>query len=421
MILQDMNQTFTQIMEFTKQNPIVASAFGLWGLSVVSYIAKGIPDRIISRIIYESRTSVTINNQDEIYYDMLNWITENKFHKYIRHLNFNNNIRSSGVYRRAGEPTISIGYGKIWFRHNGRIFFMTRQTEAGPTADAIVKESMVITVLGRNQAIFKELFDHIKKKPETSDDHLYTRIYIRKDKRWMYSCRQYKRPLSTVILDIKTEAKLLNTIDTFQKSKDWYIANGIPYRLGILLQGPPGTGKTSLIKALAAQYNRDLYIMTLGGQTDDSLLQSLCEVPENALIAIEDIDAQGVALMRDKANINKAFGLTMSGILNGLDGVASAENRIIVATTNNPENIDPAILRPGRIDLNLVIDVMNQNSFIRYMTRMYRDFVLPEDFSFTNRISMADLQKLVFENRTDYTKVLNVIAEKTEVKLKKAV
>lgn len=213
----------------------------------------------------------------------------------------------------------------------------------------------------------------------------------------------------TVIVSKEVETKLYGTVDTFIESKKWYRDNGIPYKLGILLSGPPGTGKTSLIKALCAKYDRDLFTINIGSISDAAFLKAMSCAPEKSIIAIEDIDGYGVNVNRDEKQEKNPLGLTMSGLLNGLDGVASPEDLIVIATTNYLNRLDPALIRDGRFDLKLTVDNMDLDSVIRYLNSKYKDFTMPHNLVLKPDISPAHIQRLVFNNRFNVSRVLEQI------------
>ena len=131
-----------------------------------------------------------------------------------------------------------------------------------------------------------------------------------------------------------------------QLSKDKYIKFGRLHKINILLYGVPGSGKTCLCKAIAKKYNRDVYIINFSKSlTDEVFIQLISSINKNAIILLEDIDSYFDK--RNALDINVSF----SCLINILDGTMSKGNgNILFITANNPENMDKALLRPGRID-----------------------------------------------------------------------
>ena len=128
---------------------------------------------------------------------------------------------------------------------------------------------------------------------------------------------------------------------------------GIPYRRGYLLHGPPGCGKTSFSLVLASELNLNICILNLSqeGLSDNGLAETLRSAPSNAIILLEDVDA--VFIERESKN-NKTS-ISFSGLLNAIDGIAAQEGRIFFMTTNHLERLDPALIRPGRCDVQLEV------------------------------------------------------------------
>ena len=171
------------------------------------------------------------------------------------------------------------------------------------------------------------------------------------------------RPWKTIVTQDNIKEAILNDIKEFKDSADEYKKLGIPYRRGYLLHGPPGTGKSSLVYGLAGVLGLSICVLTLSDRdlSDDELMNRLAAAPKDSLILVEDID---VALPSEKrktelevqqrrkeqeGNYNPYSGsITMSGVLNSIDGVATANSQILIMTTNHKENLDPALIRPGR-------------------------------------------------------------------------
>ena len=224
--------------------------------------------------------------------------------------------------------------------------------------------------------------------------------------------------------------ELLALLDAFHAGTGRFAVKGSPKKLGVLLHGPPGTGKTSLIKALAARLDRSIVSIPLGRiKTNQELFDAVfdmkygvadADVPvrltfKQTVFVLEDVDAASSVVLKrssstpepvapvpapaiekegdpikalleclfngdDKAisGPTMALGalkptrdrLDLSGILNVLDGVVDTPDRILIMTTNHPERLDPALVRPGRVDVRLRLGYV-QRTEARQMVEHY--------------------------------------------------
>lgn len=155
------------------------------------------------------------------------------------------------------------------------------------------------------------------------------------------------RTLETVVLREGQKEELIADIDAFFRQEETYNSMGVPWHRGFLFEGPPGTGKTSLAKALAVHFNLDLRYIPLASIDDDgSLLELMNEIEPRSMLLLEDIDIVHGARERD----DKSPGVTLSGLLNALDGMMTPHGLIVVFTSNRAGVLDPALTRPGRMD-----------------------------------------------------------------------
>jgi mitochondrial chaperone BCS1 len=188
---------------------------------------------------------------------------------------------------------------------------------------------------------------------------------------WRYVQAYTPRVLDSVILKPGEKEHLVEDIRIFRASYERYSKLGVPYHRGYLLYGPPGTGKTSLVSALGAKFGMSIYAMNLTELNDRTLKIAIGSVPANSIILFEDIDCmkagnrrpetgewavKGVQIpANEKADPADRLGVTLSGLLNVVDGFHAPENVLFVMTTNKIEALDPALLRPGRIDYKLFL------------------------------------------------------------------
>lgn len=171
------------------------------------------------------------------------------------------------------------------------------------------------------------------------------------------------------------------------------MSKGVPYRRGYLLFGPPGTGKTSFVQAISGALRLNLCYLNLssGDITDDMLNRLLSEAPERSIILLEDVDA----MFQDRSSM-RTTRLSFSGFLNALDGVRSQEGQILFMTTNHKERLDPALLRPGRADVHVKLNLASEQQIKELFERFFPD-EKEKSQSFANelpvfKISMAKLQ-----------------------------
>jgi hypothetical protein len=161
-----------------------------------------------------------------------------------------------------------------------------------------------------------------------------------------------KRPFATIYLPDSIKERANEEIAQFLRSKKDYMRFGIPYRRSMLFAGPPGLGKTSLIHALASEHNLPIYMIAVGPETTDSgLAAALRSVSDcrGALLVLEDVDAL-FTIERNQDSSKTKTALSFSGLLNTLDGLSAPSGVVLILTTNHIDRLDPALLRPGRID-----------------------------------------------------------------------
>ncbi|XP_004310209.1 PREDICTED: probable mitochondrial chaperone BCS1-B [Fragaria vesca subsp. vesca] len=174
---------------------------------------------------------------------------------------------------------------------------------------------------------------------------------------WSSVIFEHPSTFDTLAMDPMLKKELIADLDRFVKRKEFYGRVGKAWKRGYLLYGPPGTGKSSLIAAMANYLKFDIYDLELTYlQSNSELRRLLVSTANRSIIVIEDIDCSIELKDRQDRGTNSSDSqLTLSGLLNFIDGLWSScgDERIIVFTTNYKDKLDPALLRPGRMDMHV--------------------------------------------------------------------
>lgn len=264
-----------------------------------------------------------------------------------------------------------------------------------------------ITVLGRSKCAAKALlqaaFEHHKARLGGRTEIFVAQPHEQADhSHWRRLEPRRSRPLHTVVASSNPGPDaLLADMQAFFKSEAWYADRGVPYRRGYLFHGPPGCGKTSFVTAAAGVLDCPIYILSLAepSLSDLGLLKLVTDAPPRSMLLMEDVDAAFHEVLgrasaepvgpgqRDGLHVGM---LTFSGLLNALDGVAGQEGKLVIMTTNCPEKLDEALVRPGRIDLRAEFHLADSLAVQSIFCRFYVGGMLGDEELHKLSITFAD-------------------------------
>lgn len=216
---------------------------------------------------------------------------------------------------------------------------------------------------------------------------------------------------------IKDKKGLLDDIDTFLKDRNWYKTRSIPYKRGYLFKGLAGNGKTTLSLSIAQYYDKDIIVANLSDMSNRGLERLFTqELNSRSILLLEDIDAMTKKRdNKDKSDVTKKEEVvSLSTVLNCLDGVFSKEGAIVIMTTNHPEMLDPALIRHGRVDYQFEITNPSKDSIEKYMSIFFESKVRLEGISngkYLENISMVQVQNICIVNKEDTDKAINEVVE----------
>lgn len=478
---------------FAKDNPIVASAFGVgfggWALMML----RSTPAKVFGFIKGRLVTTMVMNsaggNEANIIRFMI-WFNKSKWGKYSRNFAIETRIHD------PSQVDFISGFGFNFFIWQNRLFWF-RKIKLDSSAAFVEKYEITLSMLGRKASVLKELVEQFRVKKDLSmlTIHQYQHG-------WSDQSVVRRRTKESVIIKDSASKQIFGKIDEFIGDKEWYHDRGLPYKLCFLFTGPPGSGKTSLSKAIGSTYNRDIFTMSLAGMTDAKLQKAVQSVPSGSIIQMEDFESSPatksrslkplvaseletfneykdlfvfgltaddlpsehlqsirhfvsdvttlniarykessdfyiywnkhedephietvsseslgsieewtavnraislIAPLYNRSNASEATattGLTLTGILNALDGLVPLDDQIVILTTNHPEVLDEAILRKGRIDHIVELGLLGDVEVRRYIKLMFPEAVVADSVEF-NPIAGCNLQALFYENKFD--------------------
>ncbi|KAI2641287.1 P-loop containing nucleoside triphosphate hydrolase protein [Xylaria nigripes] len=370
--------------------------------------------RHYTRLFFTS--AVTIRANDELYLEVLNWLairqSQRRFineynahtlpHPYVKSAIYGRRGSGSG-WRAAVEETSTIkytpAYRTMWFFYGWNLLAVLRNdkhgrsgSDANNSLDSLAAydifdsgprprsiDTVTITCLGWSTKPIEDLLKRCREMAKVQKRQSVT-IWSGSDMHWAVSGVKPARPLHTIHLEEEVKINLIIDIERYldPQRRQFYGEHGIPYRRGYLLHGPPGCGKSSLSLALAGFFGLDLYIVNLSSVYGNQLVILFSMLPARCFVLLEDIDAVGLAREEDldmdfKSHRNPPQQpCSFSSLLNVLDGVASQEGRVVIMTSNFPEKLDEALVRPGRIDVRVFMGHISRLGAEQMFMRMMR-------------------------------------------------
>lgn len=361
------------LQEIITSNPYFAAGGGLMALGAgFTILRKGVAT--VANLMYRRLiVDLEIRNSDKSYDWFLTWMSNYK-HRISRQLS----VQTKYIQHQNGSIATGFSFvpgpGNHWLKYKNAWFYVKRERSERIHNSGQPMETVTLKTLYKDRYLLASILDEARQMAMKLNEGK-TVLYKSWGQDWrIFGKPRTKRVIDSVILDKGIKESIITDVQEFLKSGKWYNDRGIPYRRGYLLYGPPGSGKTSFIQALAGEFDYNIAIMNIGepNLTDDRLAYLMNNIPERTILLLEDIDAAFNKRIQSKEQ-GYTSGVTFSGLLNALDGVASAEEVITFMTTNHPEKLDPALLRPGRIDLKILINNASDYQVEQMFMRFYDD------------------------------------------------
>lgn len=355
----------------------------------LAFALRDLPGLLLSWLRRFVVSTLSVDSRDEFLFSAL--VEYMDTHPALRQVNqfTARSVRRGGAHQsleedlRAGQPPrayLSPGEGLHILWVDGRLLWMRRELQLGQN----VFERISLSHLGRSGAWLAAFLQRaIDARAHRESDTLS--VYIPNPFHggdWMRARLGSRRPLSSVVLKAGQAEALLADLQRFYGARERYAELRIPWRRGYLLHGPPGTGKTSLVTALASELHLNVCTLSLASPvvTDEKIHTLLAGVPQRSLLLIEDVDA----FFRQRDAAHAQVRLSFSGFLNALDGVATQEGNVLFMTTNHAEQLDPALIRAGRIDERVELGSCDDDQLRRLFLKFRPDDAAAQAFAADN-------------------------------------
>lgn len=262
-------------------------------------------------------------------------------------------------------------------------------------------------------------------------------VYQNMNGKWEKVSELPEKIANTIILKNNDKEYLIGEINHFINNKEWYVNHGYPYSLGLLLYGTPGCGKTSIIRYLSNLSERNTYYLRLSQvKSENEFNQLLKDVDlSTTILVMEDIDCATKAVHKRKDEIDKCMDndcfltdtkskqslgndvvdrlnddriivinntgekdsmsirkekeenkVTLDVLLNILDGILTTPGQMVVMTTNKKNVLDEALIRPGRVDINLELHKCDIEMTRKLFDQFYKDILIEQVMDYTTNV-----------------------------------
>ena len=302
--------------------------------------------------------------------------------------------------------------GTRFFSFKGRMLVFKRMVDEGKFWSSR-SEVISIFCLGWGRSVLHDLLKKIrlasvKKKP--GEVSVYRPVLFNSP-RWKRQPSIRKRDLDSMVLQKNIKNTMLKYCKIYQANEKFCKKKGISYREGMLFFGFSGTEKSFCVVALAARFNRDIYVLDfMADEMNSGKLTSLFNnIPKHDVLLLEDIDRAEFSAQRSMPNNTrspvediKLVNINLGSFLNAIDGVLASGGYIIIMTANSIEMLEKAMIRPGRVDQKILFLLANRDMLYDIGFFILENGELAQylaDALSENRHSVADIERYLLSRR----------------------
>ncbi len=259
-------------------NPLLVGGVGTIAFGALMYVLRAVPQKLLDFADRTFWTKLFVESLSDEFRDIDGFIEGRRLSFFSRSL-------------EVKDGTLKTGFGGGWGTYEGTVF---KYAKTKSTQQITPIESITVSFLTRNRRVVENFIRD--SRPAEHRNTIYVSLFNASGN--ARGLRRRKRGLHTVFVDQAIKDRMVERMTWFLGAEEWHAARGIPWKLGIMLHGPPGTGKTSLIHALASDFEFDIkYIKSLHG-----LGEAFRTGTRKDLFVIEDIDTISGSLDRGGRN-----------------------------------------------------------------------------------------------------------------------
>lgn len=379
-----------QLMSASGGNQFLTGGVAVYLMGIATYLMRSVPmailrfldRRFIARMFFDNSSWELRQTQME--FDK--WYSNTKYMAGVRDFRLMVTYDGTAVVSPGGSVNFFIlGWRLFWFT-------TTKDTTERVTQETVYNTSISTISFWGSSKVFERFIRLFSPTYDLSDEQSHYWVMWERDGDW---CKQYKakrKEWNDVIYNDKVRETISGSVQKFFDKVSLYEKLSIPRKLTFLFHGEPGTGKTELTRMIAGITGYNVYPIAMEGKTVHTFVRALNMIPKDSILLLEDIDSFSTkrALRDFKAEAeitgdetpvvesNEGEGrptrpeqMTLSGLLNVLDGICPLDNLIVVITTNALEKLDTALYRKGRVDVLMEIKRFTSDEIWRYIEGLY--------------------------------------------------
>lgn len=384
-------------MTTIQSEPILFTIFGSSIIGIILYMCKELPLKIFKSLIDSLTTTIKVNqSSDRLAYSSLEYELGTKKLYYI-----------CGRFQIIHEWLLK----KISVAPAEKTLFLTKLQNIFVLVDKKTDEyekyshsyEYTLKFFSKDVEKINDYMISLLPKYSVGNDENNIRIFKKIGSNWEFF-KKRKVNISCILEDYKND--IIKHLSYFLCNGEEYLKRDKPHNLGILLYGKPGCGKTRFIFQMACVLDLNIYYVNLSDfNNDNDFLESMIKIKTPSIILFEDIDRCDSLSIKEenehssRSDLESKTGVSMSTLLNTLDGLLSQEDQIVIATTNHLEKLDPALTRDGRFDIKSEFKYLSKNEMALHISEFYNTKMTCEEKKCLIQCSIASLYKVLNTNK----------------------